>query len=358
MIRLARTPTAVGLVALVVGSLLSIRVLSQVGWDPTVFIAFGTDATATTTYAEERLGEVSLRTGQGHDGKFFFVQAHDPLILEPESNAQILDHPLYRSQRMLYPLLAGGLGLFGSRTIAWALLVVNLIAIGAGTHATARVARFMDGSPWWGMAFALNIGLLSEVIIGGAGVVAAALAFGAVASVLDEDHRSGVILLVLSALAREVFLITALGTAWWLRRRGERNRSWIILLVPAAAVGLWAAYLRFRIGWDVGLPDVKVFGPPFLGLMRAIPKWLDQPLNLVAGIGMLMLFVLFLRRTLISNALVGWAFLGFVPLAFLLTDLVWVHYFDFSRAVAPVITAFVLMMFLGNRVPMQRSPLA
>src|SRR5690606_19508433 len=127
-----------------------IRVLAETGWDATVFVAFGEEATPTREYAEERLGEVFLRRAQGHDGKFFFVQSNDPWVIDPEENALVLDRPLYRSQRMLYPALAGGGGLFGPETIVWAMLVVNLLAMGVGTWVTARIAMEMGGSPWWG----------------------------------------------------------------------------------------------------------------------------------------------------------------------------------------------------------------
>ena len=49
-------------------------------WDPTVFVGFGEDATATTEYAEERLGEVILRESQGHDGKYFLFTADAGII--------------------------------------------------------------------------------------------------------------------------------------------------------------------------------------------------------------------------------------------------------------------------------------
>jgi hypothetical protein len=46
--------------------------------------------------------------------------------------------------------------------------------------------------------------------------------------------------------------------------------------------------------------------------------------------------------------LVGLAFVGFVPLALLLTEPVWRSYFDVTRAIAPVITAFILLAFAAK----------
>ena len=129
----------VALVTVVFSSVLVVRSLSEVDWDATLFTAFGEEALPTRAYAEERLGDVFLRASQGHDGKFFFVQANDPLVLDPETNTSVLDRPLYRSQRMLYPLLAGGGGFLSPETIVWSLIVVNVLAMGAGTLATVSV---------------------------------------------------------------------------------------------------------------------------------------------------------------------------------------------------------------------------
>ena len=328
----------------------AIRVVSVMGGDPTIFIGFGDTATPTTDFAQERLGDVYLRVGQGHDGKYFFVQAHDPLILSPENYAMVLDRPLYRSQRMLYPLLAGGGGLFTSEAIAWGLLVVNVLALAAGTFATAVVAQRMGGSAWWGLAFAFNIGLISEINISGAGVVATALAFGAVAALLSGKERWAIALLALAALTREVMLLVPVGIAWWLWSAGRKRLSIASLLVPVSAVVGWALYLRMRLGWQSGASDaVLAFAPPFVGLAKAIPMWFESPVDLAAGMAVVLLTVLFTLRTLRTNALVGWAFIGFVPLTLILNERVWALFFDSTRAVAPLITAFVLMVFLGDR---------
>lgn len=345
-----RIAIVVGLVAMALSSLMAVRVLSEVGWDPTIFVAFGEEATPTREYAEDRLGDVFLRPAQGHDGKFFFVQANDPWVVDPESNAQVLDRPLYRSQRMLYPVLAGGAGLLDPRAIVWAMLLVNLIAMGVGTWATAQIAMEMGGSAWWGLAFALNLGFISEINIGGAGVVAAAAAFAAVLMFMKDRVPLGIALLGVATLAREAMLIAVAGTALllWIQRR--RRTAVATALIPGLAVVMWAAYLRVRIGEGVVASEVQEIGWPFAGFIEAFQSWSEDPIDLAVGVVMMVLFVLFTRRVLISRHLVGWAFLGFVLLGIVFTEQVWHSYFDITRAVAPIITSFVLLVFLGSRM--------
>jgi hypothetical protein len=83
--------------------------------------------------------------------------------------------------------------------------------------------------------------------------------------------------------------------------------------------------------------------------MEAFVSWINHPLDLIIGVAVLLMLGLFLRRAILHDNLIGWAFLGFVPISIALTEQVWHSYFDISRAVAPVLTAFVLLAALGDR---------
>lgn len=349
--RRSPAPLLVGLIALLFSSVVVSRALADADWNPTLFTAFGEKAIPTRTYAEERLDDVFLRPEQGHDGKFYFVQANDPWLLDPEENASVLDRPLYRSQRMLYPVLVSGGGFLGPQTIVWSMMIVNLLAVGAGSWAVARIATELRATAWWGLAFGLNIGFMSEINIGGAGVVAAACAFGAVLFVMRHRLPAAVVLLALAALAREAMLIVALGTALWLWSREERRDAVAPLVVPVFAVLAWAVYVRTRIGSVAVTPKVEEIGWPFVGLIEAFRSWLANPFNLVAGVAVVCVILLFARRVMTTPHVVGWAFAGFVLLATLFTEQVWHSFFDITRAIAPIITAFIVMVFVVGRHP-------
>lgn len=330
-------------------AVVALRVYLQNESDVTVFVAFGEDDPITTGYAVERLGPVHLREDLGHDGKFFFIQANDPLLVNPSENAVYLDRPAYRSQRMLYPLLAGGLGLFEPGVTVWALLIVNLVAMGVGTWAVAQIARQMGGSAWWGLAFPLNVGLISEMSIDGAGVVAAAMAFVGLALVLEGRRGLAIGLLGAAVLAREAMLLVVAGTALWLWLRGRRRDAVFTALVPALLAGAWALYVRWRLGSGPAASQVQEIGWPLKGLFEAFRSWLHDPFDLLVGVTIVLLLVLFVRRALTSRSLLGLATIGFVALALVFTRQVWLNYFDITRAIAPLLTAFVLLVFLADR---------
>jgi len=334
----------------VAAAALAVNVLSQFERDPTVFASFGEESVDITNYAEEQLGrKVLTRPALGHDGKYFFVLANDPWLLDPEENALVIDRPRYRAQRMFYPIVASVGGVLEADAIIWTLLITNVIAMGLGTWAVTTLASDMGGSPWWGLAFVLNVGFISEQNIDGAGVVAAAAAFWAIVLLRREKLGWAVVLLTVSALSREAMLIAAVGSAFWLRRRGEKGKAVWVASVPAAAVAAWAVFVRLRLGFAGDTAEIQEIGLPFVGLVEAFDLWLDDPVDLAAGLAILLLLALFTRRALGSQELVAWAFLGFVPLALLFTRQVWASYFDISRAVAPAITAFFLLAFVGGR---------
>jgi hypothetical protein len=262
---------------------------------------------------------------------------------------------------MFYPLVASGFGLFSADGVVWGLLLVNVIALGLGTWAVAVLAREMGLSAWWGLAFLLNIGLVSELNIDGAGIVAAAAGFGAVALFLKDRFWWGVGLLVVAALSREVMLLVAAGSAWWWWRvRGDRTRALWTVLVPGAAVALWALYLRLQMGWNGGAGEIQEIGLPFVGFFQALTNyWIHDPIeNVVVGVGLLVLFFVFAVRVMASDELVGWAFVLFALLGIVFTQQVWRNYFDIARAIAPVITAFVLLVFATRASQARSEPAA
>ena len=353
------SPLSVGLVSLLLIALFVGRNLVEFDGDPTVFITIGEESGPARDYAELLLGnDVHLTPEIGHDGRFFFAQANDPFLTDPDEHAAVLDRPVYRYQRMLFPTLAGLFGLLSPWGVVWGMLTLSLLTFGAGTYAAAMVARGMGGSAWWGLAFGLNVGVLSELLVGGSGHLAAALLFAAVAALQRDRPGWSTIFLTLAVLTREVMLVGAFGIGSWLwqqRRRRWALRHWT---VPLLAAGAWAVFVRSRIGWKVGADEVEEIGWPLGGVIEALGRWSEDPLSAAVGLVVLAVLVLFCVRMLKAPSLVGYAVVGFVPLALVLTSQVWLNYFNISRAVSPLITAYLLMAFAARDQPSRPVGLA
>lgn len=339
-------------VALVLATLATVRLLAVSDWDPTAFTAFGEDAEEITAYAEQKLGrEVITRPLQGHDGKFFFIQANDPLILEPETNAAILDHPIYRSQRMFFPLMAGGAGLFPPSVIVWSLILINVVGLAVGSWAVGAIAIKHGASPWWGLAFLINVGLLSELYIDGAGILAFALAcLGALAL---EEERPGLagVLFAASVLTREVMLaFVGFVALFWLVRK--KAIPWLVAVPSVLAVVTWGLYLRSRVEAPPSSDPAGALTPiPFSGVLEAVTSGRAVITDyLVMGI-FLVLLVLVPILAWSSRVYLTWGAVGFAALAPFLTVFVWQKSFDISRALAPLVTAFLIEVAIARGRP-------
>lgn len=355
--RSRRAYILIGLVGLAMGLMYAAAELAPVGWDPAGVIAVGEEDAVRVAYAERTFGrDIPLAGTVGHDGRFFFIQAMDPLLLNPEDHAGFLDRPTYRAQRMLYPLLAGLVAPIGPDAVAWALIVVNVLAFFAGTVATARFAATYGLSPWWGLTFAANPGVRFELDIAGAGVVAFAAVMWGLTFIRHHRMAGAVVAFVLAVLAREVMILAVLGVAL-VPESGTRRQRVMVLGVPAAAAAGWWAYVHLRLaGFTSGTP-IEEIGTPLAGFLGAFELWMEVPgVDLMIGVTYLALSLLTITRAYRRRSLLEMPALGFALLAILLTRQVWLHHFDISRALTPVLTLFLLSLAvpLFGKSPVQR----
>jgi len=329
--------------ALVLATLVHGLMLMRAGGDTFVFAALGQEDTLTTPHIMDVIEDETLlaRTSLGHDGRFFLVQSWDPFYLTLD-HYEHLDRPVYRGQRMLFPAIIGLGGLAPVGSVPVLLALTNILAVALGTLGTAKLCTRFGKNPMFGLAFVFNVGILSEISIGGAGIVAFALAvWGALAL---EDHRIGraATLFMLSALTREVMLLFVAGAS--LLHMVRRRRLPILLAAPSL-VGMvgWGMYLRLRLESGSGIDEVREIGLPLVGAAEAAVQWPDDGVGTVLFMALVLLSLpwLILRSVVDRNALT-WGSVGFVALAAVLTVFVWRQPFDITRGIIPVFTALAV----------------
>jgi hypothetical protein len=332
----------VGAVGFLIGLLAACVALAIHGWDPAGLLMVGEEAPL-RGYAEQRLGEIPLTGGTGHDGKYFFVQAHDPLLLEPGDNATLMERPTYRSQRMLYPLLTSLGSWLGESGILWFMLLINVLAIGVGTWATAAVALSAGVSRWFGLAFAFNPGFLFELAFDGAGVVAWALVMVAVFAALQRRWLVAIVAMCAAVLTREVMYlpIVGMGIYFWSR---NRLAAIAVLVAPFLVLVSWAWWVRRQLDVPLLTVESSEIGVPFVGLGEALRSWLQSPgLRLVVGVLVLGVVVVAVRQAVAKRDLVAMTGVGIAVLAIFFSGTVWFNYYDNTRAIAPLFTTIVLV---------------
>ncbi|MFP3881058.1 MAG: hypothetical protein ACLFRT_14695 [Actinomycetota bacterium] len=344
-----RSLALLALVAMILSALVVVRLLALHDFNPTTTIKFGEVFEEHNEYAEELLGEVVLAPEAGHDGKFFFSQAMDPFYLEPEDHAIYLDRPSYRAQRMAYPTLASLGGTLGALGTAWGLIAVNIVAMVVGSVYTGLAATRMNLSPWFGLAFLFNPGMIVELGIDGGGVVAMAGMMAGVYYMLQDRVWLAAVALSIAALARETMLIAAIGLAAFILFRCRRL-EWK-LAMPVTVVGAWWVYVRARLD-EALAQDTQALALPFQGIAGAFRGWVSSSgdaLDLVVGCVVLLVALMVVVRSAISPTALGWAAAGFALLGVILSEPVWAKWFDSTRALAPVLTAYILMVPATSR---------
>ncbi len=241
-----------------------------------VVMANGGDPLALATLGT-RFSEGDPEGSEGYDGQFAYYIAVDPL-----NGWQRCDVPAYRYQRILYPLFARSLALGQDAAIPYALALVNLIALGAGTWSTECILRRYGMSRWYAITYGLYAGQLMSVRLDLNEPLAHALVVAAILAAERKRWSWGVALFALAALTKETTLVFVGGYLLFLLARREWGRSLglaVGVALPFAAwqVVLWAWLGRPGLGsggagatsweiipyhglWSVGAVDLRVLG--------------------------------------------------------------------------------------------------
>jgi hypothetical protein len=215
---------------------------------------------------------------QGYDGQFSYYIALDP---GPAAVVPHLDVPAYRYQRVLYPMLARLLALGQAGLIPWTLVLINLVALLAGTALVERWMVMYRVSRWYALIYGLWIGLVSAVRVD----VSEPLCYALVVAAMLADSRGrrwwAALALALALLAKEtavLFVVALMASAFlaagW--RGPGRLKAWVaavgpytLSLLPFAALQLllynWFGTWGLGSGGYMATPFEVI---PYNGLWR------------------------------------------------------------------------------------------
>jgi hypothetical protein len=281
----------------------AVLVLAATQGGPDYFLQLG-ERSHNLALARDVLGDdVAVPLEDGHDGENSWVLARDPLLLDDDA-AERFDRPVYRAQRIGYPLLAAPWRLGGEQALLWGLVVTNVGAVVAGTWAAGRLGA--------AYAFAFNPLVILALLFDFADAVA--LAGVVLALVAAARGRTGLTAAasVGAALAKEPSLL-ALGAAAVLTR-GLPPKLRLALVVPGAgAAGAWRLYVISRPGFGTDPQVQELEAVPFRGFVDAWDlswgpgaHWFDAGVAVaLVGVAIAAAVVWWRRRDLASSAALG-----------------------------------------------------
>jgi len=185
-----------------------------------------------------------LDPAQVYDGQFFYRLAVDPLAVREVGIR--FDHPSYRQQRILYPLIAYVLSAGRDTWVPFVLVAINgagLVLLGG---LGARFAIELDAPAWWGCLLPLWAGFTYTLARDLSEITQACFLVGTLLAMQRRRPRPAAVLMALAVLARETAVILAVAILIWsIARRvsGTRKRVDPAWLVGAAGL---ASYLGLQ----------------------------------------------------------------------------------------------------------------
>jgi hypothetical protein len=294
----------------------------------------------------------------GYDGQFYFFLAADPAHAH-----DYLDSPGIVYSRIVYPMAARALSLGDIRAIPYAMILLNLAAVIAGTLFVAIWLRRHRLPP----AYALLYGLFPGLIFACFRDLTEPLAYALVAGAVLLFDRStswrlavSATVFAIAALTRETTLVfPAVLTLSLLLGRGETGswglragRAWLRaasfgagVLVPLLA---WRLFLSFWLG---GAPTQESAGGlsalvPFHGLAAWWP-WSRMHVLILVSVVLPSLLSLAIVVAALRHKMTAYLWIvvaNIVAFVVFLPYVVYVDYFAAGRAAIGVVLALLLAL--------------
>lgn len=255
----------------VVGFGIAVVIMATAQGGPAYFLQLGPKSPGLATAREVLGDDVPTPVTDGHDGDFFWQLARDPLLRDDDGLSRTLDRPIYRAQRIAYPLLAAPWRAVGEQALLWGMVLTNVAAVGVGTYLVGRWSAERGGPGLLAYAFAFNPLAWLSVLFDLCDAVAL---LGLVGALYGFDRRRPGLMVagaVLGVLAKEPMLLGLAGAALLCRGRDLRER--VLLVAPAAvAAGAWRLYVlsRSALGTD---PEVQEFTKVPFAAFRDAWRW-------------------------------------------------------------------------------------
>lgn len=197
----------------------------------------------------------------GYDGQFYYQIAHDPLHA-----SRFIDHPAYRYERIVYPLIVGILSLGQASLIPYMLLLVNFVSIVLGTELLARLFMQQRLSPWFSLAFGLYFGQATAFIFDTTEPLTYFFVCLGLFLLLRQRLTSAAIMMGLAVLSRETAVLFPLGyiVLYLLQRRWQDGLRLFLLSILPTALWYLVIALLFQANSLATSPAFQLI--PFQGL--------------------------------------------------------------------------------------------
>lgn len=342
------------IVAILYAIFLSI-VLSKINYNFSYFI------TAGDFFVEKNFlhPEISIRKDSlGYDGQFYYRLTLDPFTKNFIDFGITFDNPLYRQQRIIYPLLTWIFSFGNQRLIPYILVTINFLALLGITYCGSLLAKSVGKHAAWGMLFGLYAGFLFTLVRDLTEITE--ILFFLIALLLYQHKRFflAIMFFILMILSKEtsVLLLILFSVYVLLKSRISGVKTKWLFLLPFLTYVFWHMYLYTIWGGNWSLELTNNIGIPFVGISSFINQImrLGNHFERVWMIEIITLFI-FSFITLVSirkssaYLFEKTAWILYLILILSLTNTVWSEDWAFMRALSEFYILGIILLLKSQR---------
>ena len=274
-----RTASAFALIAMLVYLCAALPILALHRFDPSVFIVAGDRYVD----ASKLSSPIIVRSrSDGYDGQFYYRMALAPFDFKTPAFGVRFDNPAWRTQRIIYPLLAWAAAFGRAGLVPLSLFLVNLFGIGAIALFAVRLTALLMLPPLTPLVVLLWPGFVVSLTRDTTEIAACGLLLAALDVYLRGHIAKYAALAALATLTRETSIVFFFGVfsleAVNAVRSGAWRRAWRLSLPRLVLTGLALApfpiwrQMQFVLWAQSPLTDAARDNVswPFTGVLRSV----------------------------------------------------------------------------------------
>jgi hypothetical protein len=267
----ANRPAAAGVIAFVVAlGVVVVRLVLLAGRDVTGFMLIGDEFTSPARLP----APVHVFPYSGYDGQFYYRMALDPANLHRTAFGITMDYS-YRFVRIGYSALAWVISAGQHSFVPFALVAINIVAIGLLGLLGGLLARESGRHAMWGLLLAGYFGLMTGVSRDLTEPLGAVCLLAGILAYRRRHPLLAAAAFAYGCLTRETVLIAPIALAivrlvQMARRRARPSADDLAWLIPGAVFVAWEGVLKVATGVFPILGDGgKNAGVPLVAAVRA-----------------------------------------------------------------------------------------
>lgn len=207
-------------------------------------------------------------SSKGYDGQYVYMATYDPLLIN-RNFIFLFDHPAYRYQRMLYPLLAHVLAMGQPRAYPYALFFLNIAAYLSGAWVVWRLSEIERWTSWIVLGYLSISGLLYTTFGTLPESLALTLSLMGILFWKRQQQTLALICFAASTLAKENFIVIGFSLLLWESFKKKISVSRLLSQVAAISFPFlaWYGYVQFRLPTESTFSEIHQ-GPHSFGIGR------------------------------------------------------------------------------------------